>query len=346
MNRRNAFILVGLLLMGGTTTFLLSGGRMAAKKPAPGGVALETSKVIAAPGRVEPLSEDIKLGAELNGKLREVLVEEGDRVRRGQTLAILENNDYRAQVTSAEAQLAVKEADLRRVQNGARREERREAFAAVRSAEASLENARAEMERRQELFKQGVAAREEAERYERQYKVAKAQYDAAAEHHRFIDEEAREEDRAHAEADVRFARAQLDEARARYAKTFLLSPIDGVVLRRHHRRGEIVTNSATAPDPVFTLGDSSVLRVRADVDETDVSKIKLGDRSYVTADAFGGRKFWGRVVRIGQELGKKNVRTDEPTERVDTKILETLIELDDARELPLGLRVDTFIVVN
>jgi HlyD family secretion protein len=64
----------------------------------------------------------------------------------------------------------------------------------------------------------------------------------------------------------------------------------------------------------------------------------------VTADAFGKQKFWGRVVRVGQQLGPKNVRTDEPTEKVDTKILETLIELNPGSPLPDGLRVDAFIV--
>jgi hypothetical protein len=86
--------------------------------------------------------------------------------------------------------------------------------------------------------------------------------------------------------------------------------------------------------------------VRVDVDETDVGKVHVGQKAYVTADAFGRQKFWGHVVRVGQQLGPKNIRTDEPTERVDTKILETLVELDPGAELPDGLRVDAFIVPN
>lgn len=105
-----------------------------------------------------------------------------------------------------------------------------------------------------------------------------------------------------------------------------------------------MSNGATTPDPIFTIGDKQALRVRMDVDETDVSKLVPGQRAYVTADAYGQQRFWGHVVRIGQELGRKNVRTDEPTERVDTKILETLIELDPGISLPVGLRVDAFIV--
>jgi HlyD family secretion protein len=64
----------------------------------------------------------------------------------------------------------------------------------------------------------------------------------------------------------------------------------------------------------------------------------------VTADGYPGKKFWGEVVRVGRLLGGKNLRTDEPTERVDTKILETLIELQNARELLVGLRVDAYIL--
>ena len=97
------------------------------------------------------------------------------------------------------------------------------------------------------------------------------------------------------------------------------------------------------PDPIVTIGDNSVLRVRVDVDETDVAKIKVGQPAYVTADAYGKQRFLGHVVRVGNELGRKNVRTDEPTEKVDTKILETLVQLDPGIQLPDGLRVDAYI---
>ena len=95
-----------------------------------------------------------------------------------------------------------------------------------------------------------------------------------------------------------------------------------------------------------TLGDTAGLRVRVDVDESDIGKVQVGQSAYVSAQAYGDRKFWGRVVRISQMLGKKNIRTEEPTERIDTKILETLIELQEDHKLPSGLRVNAFIVVN
>jgi len=79
------------------------------------------------------------------------------------------------------------------------------------------------------------------------------------------------------------------------------------------------------------------------VDESDVSKVQVGQKAYVTADTYGTHQFSGRVIRVGKILGKKNVRTDEPSEHVDTKILETLVQLDAGQQLPLGLRVDAFL---
>jgi len=332
-----AFLLTGSLVLASRRSNEASASaKLAAATRAP--------LLIAGPGRVEPYSEDIKIGSELSGRLKTVNVEEGDTVRRGQVLAELENADYRAQVESARANVVAKEATLRKVINGARRQERDEAWSSVNEGKAVMDNAQSELKRRQELFAAGVVSREELDRYAREADVAKAKYDAVVQHHALVDDHAREEDRSFAEADLALAKGQLAEAEARYEKTFIRSSIDGSVMRKHHRAGESVSNSSTVPDPILTIGDRKTLRVRVDVDETDVSKVQVGQKAYVTADAFGKQKFWGHVVRVGQQLGPKNVRTDEPTEKVDTKILETLVELDPGSQLPDGLRVDAFIV--
>jgi HlyD family secretion protein len=341
--RTNILIVAGVCLLTVSVVFA-SRREHRAQALAKAASATHEPLLIAGPGRVEPYSEDIKIGSELSGRLKMVNVEEGDAIRRGQVLAELENADYRAQVESARANVVAKQAALRKVINGARHQERDEAWSSVSEAKAVMENAQSELRRRQELFGAGVVSREELDRYTSDANVAKAKYESAVQHHALVDDLAREEDRSLAEADVKLAQAQLEEAEARYAKTFIRSPIDGTVLRKHHRSGESVSNSSTVPDPVLTIGDRQTLRVRVDVDETDVSKVRVGQKAYVTADAFGQQKFWGRVVRVGQQLGPKNVRTDEPTEKIDTKILETLVELDPGSQLPDGLRVDAFIV--
>jgi HlyD family secretion protein len=340
MKRSNTVLLAAGILFALSMANLLRsrGHEVSASGPNASSV---SSRQIAAPGRVEAVSEEIRVSSELSGRLKTVHVEEGDRVRRGQVLAEIENDDYRARVAAAEAELAQRAAELRRTVNGARTQERREAEASMHAAAAVLENAKSEAERRRGLADRNVISRDEADRYERGYQVARAQYEQAAQHFALIDAEAREEDRAHAEAAVATARAQLAEARAFLEKSYIRAPINGVILRKQRHNGESV--STQFDSPVLTMADDSVLRVRLDVDESDVSKLRVGQRAYVTAEAYGTHKFWGRVIRVGRILGKKNIRTEEPSEHVDTKILETLVELDSGQPLPLGLRVDSYV---
>ncbi len=321
-------------------TATLHGDRQPAATPVERAIDKST---VAGPGRVEPNSEEVKVGSELAGKLREVRVEEGAQVKQGQVLAVLVNDEYRAAVENSQALVRQKEASLRKVMNGSRAMERREAEASVREAETVEANARSEMDRRQQLWKAGVTSREEAERYQREHNVARAKLEAARQHFRFIDDESREEDRSAARAELESARAQLAANRAVYEKTWIRAPFDGTILRKHHRTGESITNSSVTQDPVFTMGDVSGLRVRIDVDETDVSRVREGQDAYVTAQAFAGQRFRGKVIRVSGQLGPKNVRTDEPQEKIDTKILETLVQLDRGVSLPVGLRVDAYI---
>jgi ABC exporter DevB family membrane fusion protein len=343
MNRKSwiAVLAVALSAAGLTLAAVLPHRHeTAAAAPTP----LEQGQYVAGPGRIEPVSEDIQVGSELSGKLRQVLVEEGDHVRPGQIVGVLENADLKAQILTAAAQVKQSEAELRKTVNGARTEERREALFAIQENAAVLENARAEMQRHNQLYDAGIISREENERYVREFQVAKAKCSEATQHHALIDDTPREEDISAAQAALELARAQLADAQARYEKTLIRSPIQGVVLRKHHRAGENVSNSSTVPDPIVTIGDDSILRVRVDVDETDVAKVKVGQPAFVTVDAYGPQKFTGHVVRVGNELGPKNVHTDEPTEKVDTKILETLVQLDSGIKLPVGLRVDAYLM--
>jgi len=300
--------------------------------------------LVAGPGRVEPLSEDIQIGSELGGKIKTVNVEEGDTIVRGQVLAELVNDDYLAQLDSAQADVRVKAAALRKVVNGARGHERSEALSSVRAAEAVMNNARLELERAQRLFAAGAISREQLDRNARECEVAEARYNEANEHHSLVDDRPREEDRSLAEAELDLARARVKEAEAHYAKTLIRSPIDGTVLRKHHRSGESVSNSSNIPDPIVTVGDVSSLRVRVEVDEAEINHVRPGQLAYVTAEAFGNQKFWGHIIRVSRQFGRKNIHTDEPSERIDTKVLETLIALDGVPPLPIGLRVDGYLL--
>jgi HlyD family secretion protein len=325
----------------GVLNFVVSGRQNAPPSAMAAAEAGPAVAVAAGPGLVEAISEELRVSAQIGGRLERVLVDEGDRVKAGDVLAVIDNRDFHARVVSAEAELRLREAEYRRIVNGARAQERQEAAAALAEADAVLQHALTEQTRQRNLFESGVSPEADADAADRAARVSQARVDAARERFDLITADAREEDRARAEAEVSYARARLDEARALYDKTFIRAPMDGVILRRLRQAGESV--STQFDSPVVTLADDRIRRVRVDVDETDVAGIAPGQAAYVTADAFAERRFPGRVVRVGQSLGRKNVRTDAPTEKVDTKVLETLVELEDGRELPLGLRVQAFI---
>ena len=295
---------------------------------------------VASPGRVEPRSEEIQVGAEITGKVRTLLAGERQRVERGEVLVALENAEYVARLASARAVVAEKGAALQRVVAGARDQERLEAAAGTDEARTVLENKKAEWTRRKGLFEGGVIAREEFERSEHDFLAADARHRAATERQALLIDPARPEDVSRARADLDKALAAVAEAESMLAKTLIRSPIAGVVLRTHVRTGETV---APSPElPLVTVADMSRLRVRAEVDEADIGDVYLRQRSWVTAPAYGDHRFFGRVVSIAPILGRKKLTRDDPTERIDTKVLEALIELDADQQLPIGLRVDTF----
>jgi len=344
MTRKRMLWIAVLLATGGSAMAVLMnarGGVAAVSKPAAPPAA--NRAVICAAGKVEPVSEAVTIASQLAGELRQVPVEEGQHVAKGGVIAVLDNADYTARVAESRATVDMRQAELDRVVNGAREQERHEAAAAVEEAKALVADTRSNMHRYQTLFATGDVSRADVERTEREYQVAEARLNAASQHFAFLDAPARTDERAKAEANLALARAQLAEAEALLEKTVIRAPFDGAVLKRFRKAGEMVSDKTDSP--IVSFGDESRLRVRVDVDETDVARLRVGERAYFTAQAFGDRKFWGRVTRIGRQLGKKNIDTGDPAEKIDTKVLETLVDLDGHPPLPAGLRVDSFIVI-
>lgn len=341
MTRSYWIILLALIGIAGGVSFGLRRTNSASAAAAVSELPAPSPRLIVAAGRTEPASEEVDVGTEIDGRLRSVLVEEGQPVRAGQVIAELENADFAARVAHARAVIAERQAALDRANSGSRPMQRREGKAQIREAEAVLMNANRERERRAQLLERGAISRAEYDSAEREAAVAQARLDAALERQELVEDEVRPEDRQRAAAELDRAKAQFAEAEALLAKTIIRSPMNAVVLRKHRNRGESI--STEGRQPLVTLGDVSRLRVRAEIDETDVAQVSVGQAAYVTASAYGTRRFTGKVVRVGRLLGRKKVMTDAPSERVDTKILETLIELDPGQELPVGLRVDAFV---
>jgi ABC exporter DevB family membrane fusion protein len=302
---------------------------------------------IAANGRTEGASEEVRLSSKIPGRIKTLTVEEGDRVTKGQVLVVLENDEYRARVEIERAALERVEAHLRLLLEGARLEEKEQARAAVDEAKAVTENALAVSQRMKGLHERGIISRDELDRAEREYKTAQARLESATQRHKQILALSRPEEISAAQADVKLARARLEEAEANYANTILRSPIDGLVLKRYMRTGESI-RFETVGMPTISVTDDSKVFVRAEIDESDVAKVKVGQSATATADGYRGESFTGTVVRVGRAIGRKNVFSDRPTERKDTEVLEALIELDTsaAHRLKFGLRVDVMIRID
>jgi len=299
---------------------------------------------LAARGRVEgATSQEIKLASRVVGRLQQVVVNDGDPVRANEVVAVLENDDLKAQVDQARANVAHAEAALTRLRNGARPEERDAARAQMEEAQAAADNAGQNFERSKRLFADGgIVSQSVLDQNERDWKMAQARLETARQNYKLIMAPPRFEDVAADQAQVDLARAQLAQAQDNYDHTFVRSPVDGVVVKRYMNPGESISYESLY-QPIVSVSDTTRLMVRTEIDETDIGKIQLGQRAEIRCDAFRGQAFYGRVVRISGGLGKKKITTDNPTEKVDTDVLESFVEVDPGSPLRVGLRVDVYI---
>ena len=143
------------------------------------------------------------------------------------------------------------------------------------------------------------------------------------------------------QARVQAAKARLELAQVQLERTKLRAPCGAQVLKIDAEVGEL-----TGPDsaePVAILADTSTIRVRAFVEEMDAPRVQVGMPATVVTDGLPGVEFKGRVYRVSPRMSRKELWSDHPAERYDTKTRELWIELEQAQGLVVGLRVDVVI---
>jgi HlyD family secretion protein len=293
---------------------------------------------IAARGRIEPISEPLELALGVVGTLAHVYVDQGDKVHKDQLLADLISDDQKARVDEASATVQLREAELTRLLNGARPEERQEAAARLDELKARLTLAGQELGRQRSLATMGVASLEALDHAVSSHDETAAQVNASAQAVALINAPPRDEDVAIARANLGLAQAQLKEQQSLLEKTEVRSPIDGVILRRYMKSGETIAIQPLLP--IVEVADTGRLRVRAEIDEVDVARVAVGQAVWISADAYPGQRFHGKVTRIAPRLGRKTVGSDNPAEKTDTNVMDVLVDLDANAHLPIGLRVD------
>lgn len=348
MKRSKKILLISLgaaLLVG-----LVVGGILWSRR---GVIAVETGKVmrqdltalVTASGEIKPPSENFaSVNANSFGKITEILVKEGDPVKKGQLLMRTEDIQQSADVQAQEASLRTQQADAEAQK------------AAIQSAEASLNTAKADLaqaqvrfqqaqddfSRAQELFKDKLIAQQVFDQRRSDFEVSHAALESAQARVAQAQAQFRQAafNRDMATARVAQGRAQLTRANDVRNKTLYTSPLHGIVTSLPVHIGEnVVPGIQNQPgSQLFQVSDLSVITAEVKVDETEIINVKLGQTADVLIDAFPNKTFKGHVTQIGQSaIGRSTGQTTSasgtPTE--EAKDFKVVVTLNDP---PPGLR--------
>ena len=292
-------------------------------------------------GRVEGLTPEIELRPQLTGRIVELPIKEGQFVEKGAVLLALDDQEYRYDVALATAEVELARATLDHLVNGAHPQERAEADALYRAKLGELNRAERAWKRISELIEAEAVSRQKADDQEGQVIVLTAEVEAAKARLEQIKAEARDDEKRMEQARIQAAEAQLELAKVQLDRSSVHAPCRGQILEVDVEAGEL-----TGPDsaqPAIVMVDTTKFQVRAFVEEIDAPRLKLGMFATVRADGLPDREFKGRIVRLSPRMGRKQLWSDRPSERYDTKTREVWIELEEGESLVVGLRVDVMI---
>jgi HlyD family secretion protein len=290
---------------------------------------------VEASGTVEATEAD--LGFEIPGRVADVAVREGDRVRAGQRLAGIDTTELEAALRAARSQAEAARSRLDELRSGFRVEEVAQARAMLRAAKSRLANAEEDLARGRALFEGGAISRERLDQLATARDVTAAEAEAAAEQLRLLERGPRPEQVAAARATLEAAEAEAGRLEARIGFSSVLAPFDGIVTVRHREPGETVAPGA----PVLTVMDPGDRWVRIYVPENRAGRLRLGGPAEIRADAYPDRTYAGEVMHIASEaeFTPRNVQTTE--ERVKL-VYEVRVRVtgDPELELKPGLPAD------
>ncbi|WP_424928336.1 efflux RND transporter periplasmic adaptor subunit [Amaricoccus tamworthensis] len=290
-------------------------------------IAVVSEGDVVALGRIIPRGDVIRVATPSgagDARIAEIPVAEGDSVKKGDVLAVLDNlPQLETSVASSQAIVAVREATLLQTR-AAIRASIDEANAALERAEATASVAQADLDRATSLFERGIVTRAEFDRL-----VARAT-EAGRDVERSIatlsrydtGSETVQADIAVAEANLEAARADLARARQDLERAYVRAPENGTVLDINARVGERPASSG-----IIHLGDTSQMTVEAEVYQTMIGRVAIGDPVTVTAAALS-KDLNGVVSAIGLEIGRQSITSDDPAANTDARVVDVIVMLD------------------
>ena len=251
----------------------------------------------------------VNLGFRVSGRIREMRFEEGDAIRAGDLIALLDEGPYQDQVNLAKAQLAQSEANLTKAINGSRPQEIDQARAQVAQAQANVENADLTFQRESELRKTNAISRQEFDNATAARDANRAQLRSTQANLALLEAGSRQEDIDAARAQVQHDNANVETAQLNLSDCQLLAPNDGVIITRALEPGAIVA----AGTSVYSLCLYSPVWIRTYVDEGDLGRIYPGMKALVYTDSNPERPYHGQIGFISPvaEFTPKTVETRE-----------------------------------
>ncbi|MBA4394465.1 MAG: hemolysin secretion protein D [Desulfobacca sp.] len=284
---------------------------------------------------------DVEVSFKIPGRVEKRLVSEGQLVKADQIVARLDSQDLAQEIAQRRAQVGSAQAVLTELKTGARPEEIAQAEAVLERAQADGARANLELERQKKLYEREVIST-------REYDLAKTTFDGtdarireAKEMLILVRKGPRQEKIDQAKAGLEQARQALALAETRMSYSVLMSPLTGIVLSENIEPGEFVSPGT----PIITLGDLNRVYLRAYINETDLGRIKVGQKVHVLSDTFPGKAYEGKITFIASqaEFTPKNVQTQK--ERVKL-VYRIKVDIPNPQmELKPGMPADGEIVL-
>jgi len=290
---------------------------------------------LAASGTVE--ATEAQLGFQTPGRIEAIRVREGDRVRAGDTLAVLDRAELLARRAQAEAQLRAARAMLAELEAGSRTEDRVSAQEALRAATDRWNDAQRDFDRTQRLFDAGALSQEQFDKARLQLNVLASQKAQAEQQARLVETGPRRERIDAQRAAVSQAQAAVQQIAATLDNAVIRAPFGGIITVKDREEGETVQAGA----PVLTLMNLDDRWVRIYIPEDAIGAVHVGQPARITADTYPDKRYGGAVSFVASqaEFTPRNVQTRE--ERVKlVYAVKVRITQDSTYDLKPGVPAD------
>src|SRR6266851_5434969 len=305
MSRKNMLIATGVVLIGAAVV----GANLYFRKDKGLSVTTDVIKtrdleaVVSASGKIQP-KHLVNISAETPGRVVDLAVNEGDRIKKGQFLLQIDPKSLRTRVEGNAASLEFAEASLGQLRQS------------VETARVQLEQMQQNLARQRNLWAQQLTTREALEKAENDVRSAQSAL------------QEREKQATSQSSRISQERATLESARYDLSKVRMESPIDGIVTRRNIQEGEtaVIGTMNNAGTVLLQLADMSVIQAEVDVDETNIPNVQLGQKAKVTIDAIPDKSFKGHVSEIGNSPIQAAAGAAAGTQATNFKVVVVLDE--------------------